>query len=108
MDNGYILLRVDRSIWEDQNLDYPEKIVLNFVFSWSIQNKCCFVSDEWLATKFGWSEKYVNEIISILQIKGYLSVIEKDWQYPRRLSVILPGHVNPCYDFEDYTLIEEE
>lgn len=106
MDTGYILLRVDKFIWEDPNLNYPEKIVLNFIFSWSIQEKCCFASDEWIASKFGWDDNFVNQIIGMLQVRGYVDVVEADWQYPRRLSVILPGFKNPCFDFEDITAIE--
>jgi hypothetical protein len=106
MDTGYILMRVDSFIWEDQELNYPEKIILNFIFSWSIQEKCCFASSEWIASKFGWDERFVDQVISMLQARGYVSIIEKDWQYPRRLSVILPGHSNPCVNFEDITAID--
>lgn len=106
MDDGYILLRVDKFIWADPDLNYPDKIVLNFIFSWSIQEKCCFASNDWIASKFGWDPKFVDQIIGILQIRGYVNVIEADWQYPRRLSAILPGYKNPCQEFEDITAID--
>lgn len=103
MDTGFILLRIDNFIWTDQNLNYPEKIILNFIFSWSIKEQCCFASSEWIAAKFGWNERFVDQVIAMLQARGYVSIMEKDWQYPRRLSAILPGYINPCENFEDIT-----
>ena len=46
-----ILWRIDPWIFREEGLSFMEKMLLNYVFSWSIQNRCCFSSDEWIASR---------------------------------------------------------
>ena len=106
MTEGYILLRVDPFIWEDESLTIPEKILLNFVFSFTIENKCCTVPSAWIAKRFGWTEKFVNEMILMMTIRGWLYVSEGSLG-TRTMSILIPGHPNPCLAQEaEFTEIE--
>jgi hypothetical protein len=106
MAEGYILLRVDPFIWEDESLTIPEKILLNFVFSFTIENKCCTVQSSWIAQRFGWTERFVNEMILMMTIRGWLFVSDNK-SGTRTMSILIPGHPNPCLAPEaEYTEIE--
>ena len=49
-ENGYILMRVDPFIWHNDELQYPEKLLINVVFGFTLENKCCHLADTWFAT----------------------------------------------------------
>lgn len=105
MSQGYILLRIDPFIWEDESLNIPEKILLNFVFSFTIENKCCDVDSAWIARRFGWTPQFVNEMILMMVIRGWLYVSENP-NGTRHMSIIIPGRTNPCLAPEiEYTEI---
>ena len=106
MDGTYILLRIDPFIWRDESLNIPEKILLNFVFSFTIEGKCCDVETSWIAHKFGWSIQFVNEMILMMVIRGWLYVNENS-EGTRFMSINIPGHTNPCLAPEiEYTEID--
>lgn len=95
---GYILLRVDPFIWHNEHLNYPEKLILNIVFGFTMDNKCCELSDTWFANKFGWTPQFVREVIDLLRIRGFLRVnqIEVGAGYVRGLSVPMSDRECPC------------
>jgi hypothetical protein len=95
MENDPILLRIDPFIWEDESLNYPEKIILNLIFSFTIREQCCFVTDEWIAGKFGWSPKFVKDVIQLLAQRGWV-LVNPQWDGSRTLSIHIPGKPNPC------------
>jgi hypothetical protein len=95
MSNSYILLRIDPFIWEDESLNINEKILLNFVFSFTFEGKCCTVPSDWIARRFGWSAKFVNEMIFMMVLRDWLWVENKD-DGTRCMSINIPGSVNPC------------
>lgn len=99
MDNGYIFLRIDPHIWADESLNYPEKIMLNLVFSFTVQGKCCTITDSWVASKFGWPTNFVSELISILRLRGWLNVSHGPFG-DRFISIMIPGETDPC-KFDD-------
>jgi hypothetical protein len=96
MTEGYILLRIDPQIWHDGSLNYPEKIILNLIWGFHVQGKCCLVTDDWIASKFGMDYSLVREVIKMLTTRGLVNIIPADYSYPRRLSINIPGEVNPC------------
>lgn len=95
MEGSYILLRVDPFIWRDDSLNVNEKILLNFVFSFTIENKCCDVPSDWIADRFGWTERFVDEMIQMMIMRGWLFV-NKEFGGVRKMSIAIPGHLNPC------------
>ena len=105
MSEGYILLRVDPHIWHDQSLNYPEKIILNLIYGFTAQGKCCFVSDEWISAKFGIDLNLVRSVIQMLKVRQFINVTEPTAEYPRRMCINIPGEQDPCLEGEyvDYT-----
>ena len=97
MENEPILLRIDPSIWADPNLNYPEKIIVNLVLSFTLRNECCTLSDEWIASKFGWQPGFVKDVIGLLSQRDLL-VLNNEWGGARNLSIFIPGKDNPCQD----------
>jgi hypothetical protein len=94
-NNDPILLRVDNFIWGDQSLNYPEKIILNLIFSFTIREECCTLSDVWIANKFGWTSQFVKEIVQLLANRGWV-IIHPQWDGSRTLSIHIPGKPDPC------------
>ena len=97
MENDPILLRIDPFIWEDPNLNYPEKILVNLVLSFTLRGECCTLSDEWIASKFGWHPGFVKSVIELLSQRDLL-VLSNEWGGVRNLSIFIPGKDNPCQD----------
>ena len=100
MSEGYILLRIDPHIWNDQSLNYPEKIILNLVYGFTAQGKCCFVSDDWISSYFGIDVNLVRNIISMLSMRGYMKVSPATAGSPRRMGINIPGEADPCVEGE--------
>lgn len=96
MNEGYILLRIDPQIWHDQSLNYPEKIILNLIWGFHAQGKCCMVSDEWISQKFGMDYSLVRDVLKMLITRGFVKQIPADYSTPRRLWVHIPGEPSPC------------
>ena len=105
MENDPILLRVDSFIWEDPNLNYPEKIIVNLILSFTLREECCNLTDEWIASKFGWEPGFVSNVIDLLFSRG-LIVMDKHFNGSRNLSIYIPGRANPCEDVTTLDAIE--
>jgi hypothetical protein len=104
-NNKYILLRIDPFVWHDTSLNYPEKIILEIIFSFTAQQKCCYVSDAWIANAFGWEDQFVAEIIALLELRGWIIITYDQFGGQRKMSINIPGERNPC---EDWTDVEVE
>lgn len=100
MTEGYILLRVDPHIWNDESLNYPEKIILNLIYGFTAQGKCCMITDEWISAYFGIELKLVASILQMLRIRQYITVTEASAGSPRRMSINIPGEPDPCVEGE--------
>jgi hypothetical protein len=105
MEEQPILLRVDPFIWNDESLNYPEKIILNFIFSFTIRGECCAVPDSWIGMKFGWGTKFTTEVIDLLKIRGWVNV-HSQWDGSRTMSINIPGTPDPCDTFSDITHVQ--
>ena len=105
MEETPILLRVDPFIWRDESLNYPEKIVLNVIFSFTIRGECCTVTDEWIGSKFGWSAQFSRELIQLLANRQWVK-IHPGWDGSRSLSINIPGKPDPCDSFSGITDVE--
>ena len=100
MSEGYILLRVDPHIWNDQSLNYPEKIILNLIYGFTAQGKCCYVSNDWISAKFGIDPNLVGNIIGMLKTRGFINVTPGSAGEPRRMCINIPGEPDPCLEGE--------
>lgn len=59
-------------IWEAENLSWNEKIILMEIDSFTSQGKDCYISDEYIASKVGVSERSARAMLSNLIHKGYI------------------------------------
>lgn len=100
-----ILLRIDPFLWRDESLNYPEKIILNIIFSFTIRGECCELSNDWIASKFGWTPVFVAEVVDLLRIREWINV-HQNWNGSRCLSIHIPGQTNPCDAYQGITDVE--
>jgi hypothetical protein len=95
-DNA-IMFRVDPFIFHMTDLTLLEKILLNFVFGWAVQHKCCWTSNAWLGHKFGFSAADIKSTLELLQVKGLITI---NYDYPegnRTLNFVFDETIpNPC------------
>jgi len=91
-----ILLRVDPWIFRLDGLTLLEKILLNYVYSWTIQGRCCFSSDEWLGHKLGFSKGDIFTTLNLLEMKGYIKINRGFQGGARSLSFVFTDAPDPC------------
>ena len=91
-----ILVRVDPWIFRLEGLSLFEKLLLNYVYSWSIQGRCCFSSDDWLAHKFGFPKGDVFTTLNLLEMKGYIRINRSFQGGARSLSFVFEDAADPC------------
>lgn len=60
-------------IWEAEDLSWNEKILLMEIDSFTSQGKDCFISDEYISTLIGISERSARTMLSNLINKGYIN-----------------------------------
>lgn len=60
-------------IWEADDLSWNEKILLMEIDSFTSQGKDCFISDEYISTLIGVSERSARTLLSNLINKGYIN-----------------------------------
>jgi hypothetical protein len=60
-------------IWEAQDLSWNEKILLMEIDSFTSQGKDCYISDEYIASLIGVSERSARTMLSNLINKGYVN-----------------------------------
>ena len=92
-----IMFRVDPFIFHMTDLSLLEKILLNFIFGWAVQHKCCWTSNEWLGHKFGFAPEDIKSTLELLQVKGLITI---DYSYEagkRTLNFVFDEPIpNPC------------
>jgi hypothetical protein len=88
-------------IWHDESLTYPEKIVLNLIFSFTAEGNCCTLTDEWISSKFGMELNFVRDMVRMLRLRGWINMVPATAFSPRKLSIVIPGMKNPCEDYLD-------
>lgn len=60
-------------IWEAADLSWNEKILLMEIDSFTSQGKDCFISDEYISSLIGISERSARTMLSNLITKGYIN-----------------------------------
>lgn len=60
-------------IWETEDLSWNEKILLMEIDSFTSQGKDCYISDEYIASLIGVSERSARTMLSNLINKGYVN-----------------------------------
>lgn len=93
------MMRVDPFIWQNPDMNLFEKLILNVIFGFTYQDKCCELPNEWFAHKFGLDLSLVNDVITLLHRRGIINMIDANVAQPRKLSVNLPDQQCPCLDY---------
>jgi hypothetical protein len=106
-NDGYILVRIDPFIWNNTDLNMYEKLILNLIYGFTDQNKCCELSNEWIAYKFGLDAQLVNDVLELMERRGIIKIAPARASFPRRMSVNLPDMISPCLGIEDAEFTEE-
>jgi len=99
MDNrteNPILLRIDPFIFRIDGLSLLEKMLLNYVYAWSVQGRCCFSSSSWFGYKFGFTEGDINTTLELLQMKGYIRINKGFEGGARSLSYVFSDAGDVC------------
>jgi len=91
-----ILVRVDPWLFRLEGLSLFEKLLLNYVYSWSIQGRCCFSSDDWLGHKFGFPKGDVFTTLNLLEMKGYIRINRSFQGGARSLTFVFEDVADPC------------
>ena len=96
-----IMLRVDPFIFHMSDLTLLEKILLNFIFGWAVQAKCCWTSNAWLGHKFGFSAEDIKSTLELLQVKGLITINYGYANDQRTLNFVFDEHIpNPCHGIQ--------
>lgn len=91
-----ILLRIDPWVFRMEGLSLFEKMLYNYIWSWGIQNRCCFSSDEWLAYKFNFTQQEVFTTLNLLEMKGLIKINRNFGGGARSLSVVIKDIPDAC------------
>lgn len=89
-DPSYMV--VDPIIWQDASLNDREKIMLSFIWGFTRMQKGCFAPASWIATNFGWDIPFTNQLIQMLEGRGWITVHANGC-----MSINIPGNQDPCY-----------
>lgn len=95
-----IMLRIDPWIFR-LDLTLEEKMLLNFIYSWSIMNKCTSIDEDWIAYKFNWEASFVLLQLDLLKMKGYIRLKQSETTGARLASFIFSDVADPCEDLEE-------
>ena len=103
ISDHHILLRVDPWIFHLDGLSLFEKMLLNYIWGWAVQHRCCFSSDQWLGYKFGFPAHDVYTTLNLLQMKGFIKINRGFQGGARSLSFVFDPKENipdPCAGVE--------
>jgi hypothetical protein len=94
---GYILVRLDNFLMQNPALNLEEKLYLSIIFGFTIQEKCCFASVDWIAYKLGLSPLLVLEIEKKLARQGFIRVRHASYRDgARAVTFVLTDWEDPC------------
>ena len=92
-----IFLRIEPWIMRIDGISLLEKMLLNYIFSWRIQHKCCFSSDEWLGHKLGFPTQDIFTTLNLLQMKGFIKINRSFQGGARSLTFLFEEEIeDPC------------
>jgi hypothetical protein len=94
-----IMVRIEPWIFRLEGLSLLEKLLMSYIFGWSVFNKCCVNTPEWLAYKFGFTPQEIETTLSLLQMSGHIEM-SKGSDGNLSLWVIIEGVESPCSDCE--------
>jgi len=93
----YRIIKVFKHIQQDVTLlNLEEKMIMNYIWGWQVQDKCCFASDEFLAEMIANTELKTRGIINGLANRGRIKIHTAPGSNTRMLSIQVEGQQDPC------------
>ena len=83
MNNFY--LRFNHTIWQNDDLTLPQRLMVNFVWNFQIKSGAAYASDQYIAEVFNMPVDVVSMLIAELISNGHIKLLEKT---PRRLMIV--------------------
>lgn len=77
-------------------LTMEEKLIVSYIWSWQIQGKCCFASDDFLAEALGVSTPDIRKTILSLASRNKITITRATSSTARMLSMRQYNGVDPC------------
>lgn len=91
----YKILKIYDHVMNDTRLSLEEKVLVNHIWSFQIDGKCCFTSNSSLSWFISSYEGHVNDLIFSLKARGIVRI----W-YPKnsntRMLSIITGEETGC------------
>lgn len=94
MEPAYMV--IDPIIWGDESLNDREKICLSFIWGFTRVQKGCFAPATWIAQAFGWDLGFTNQLLQMLEGRGWIKVTLEYNGSTRCMAIAIPGERNPC------------
>jgi len=73
-----------------------EKLILSYIWSWQVQDKCCFASDDFLAEALGVSTPDIRKTILSLASRNKITITRASSSTARMLSMKQYDGIDPC------------
>lgn len=74
-------------------LTLREKYLVSYVWSWQVENRCCFSGDEFLCSLLDLNSQDLHKLLTDLQKRR---IIKINYGSVRMLEIITPGHTIDC------------
>ena len=91
---AYKILKIFDHVMEDSRLlTLREKYLVSYVWSWQINNKCCFVHDEFLCSLLDLNSEDLHKLLTDLQKRR---IIKINYGSARIIQVVTPADTIDC------------
>lgn len=93
----YTIFKLYHHIVNDLSLNtMEEKLIVSYIWSWQVQDKCCFASDDFLAQALGTNPFTLREIILSLEKRNKITITRASASTARMLSMKKYDGIDPC------------
>lgn len=93
----YQIFKLFRHIMHDVSLlTIEEKLIVSYIWSWQVQEKCCFASDDFLAEALGISTPDIRKTILSLASRNKITITRATSSTARMLSMKQYDGIDPC------------
>lgn len=94
---NYTIFKLYSHIVNDLSLNtMEEKLIVSYIWSWQVQDKCCFASDDFLAQALGTNPFTLWEILLSLEKRNKITITRASSSTARMLSMKQYDGIDPC------------
>jgi len=94
---NYKIIKLYQHIQEDPTLlNLEEKLIVNYIWSFQVNSKCCFASDDYLAGMLATTALETRGLINGLANRGKVKITHAPGTTTRMLSIPNTGEPDPC------------